>query len=326
MALLGGATETLMTTPRQRMHPQAWAMLERIAESKEPPLETLPPAEARRLADARVTRNGIHAAEMQEVRNRVIEGPGGPLRLRLYRPHSTRILPLTMFFHGGGFMVANLDTHDALCRTLAERSGSAFLAVDYRLAPEHKFPAAPEDCIAATRWALTHGDELGVDASRIALVGESSGGNLAAVVAQALAREAAPALRLQALTYAAFDMSFDSPSYREFSQGYFFTKAKSEYFMRHYLRTPEDADDPRASPLRAASLQGVCPALIITAGLDPLLSEAEAYAKRLWDADISVEYRCFDRWPHGFLFWGETEAAKQSIDLISQALARALDA
>jgi acetyl esterase len=315
-----------MTTPQERMHPQAWAMVQRIAQSKEPPLETLAPVEARRLADERVTRNGIHAAEMQEVRNLVIEGPGGPLRLRLYKPFSARVVPLTMFFHGGGFMVANLDTHDALCRTLAERSGSAMLAVDYRLAPENKFPAAPEDCIAASRWALAHGDELGVDVGRMALVGESSGGNLAAVAAQVLAAEGVRALRLQSLTYAAFDMTFDTASYEEFSEGYFFTRAKSEYFRDHYLRSAEDVIDPRAAPLRAQSVKGVCPALIITAGLDPLLSEAEAYAQRLSEAGVPVEYRCFDGWPHGYLFWGETDAARQTIELISQALARALAA
>ena len=304
------------------VHPQARAMMERIAASGEPPLETLPPAEARRLADARVG-GGLDPAPLHEVRDLEIDGPGGALALRLYRPVPGR-LQLTMFFHGGGFMVANLDTHDALCRQIALRSGAALLAVDYRLAPEHRFPAAPTDCLHATRWALDHADDLSVGIDRFALAGESSGGNLVAVVAQQLAATGGPAPAFQAMVYPMLDADTDTASYRRFAEGYFFTRAKARYFLDHYLRVPEDAADPLMSPLRAASLAGLPPALIVTAGLDPLLSEAEDYAARLRNAGVAVDYRCFEGWPHGFLFWGETEAAEVAMGLVADALRAAL--
>lgn len=306
------------------IHPQARAIMDRIAASGEPPLETLPPQEARRFADARVGNSGLPHAEMHAVRDLSAPGPAGPIPLRLYRPSDDRDLPLVMFFHGGGFMVANLDTHDALCRLIAARTGAALIAVDYRLAPENRFPAAPEDCLAATRWALTQGDMLDYDAAHFALAGESSGGNLTAVVAQQLHRggDAQPAV--QVMIYAMFDGSTDSESYRRFAEGFFFTRSKSEYFLSHYIGSPDDLDDPRMSPLRAESLTGLPPALIVTAGLDPLLSEAEAYAERLRAAGVAVDYRCFEGWPHGFLFWGETDAAIEAIDLTCATLRRHL--
>lgn len=309
------------------VHPQAAAMMERIAASGEPPLETLPPAEARRLADARVGNSDLPTVELSEVREITVEGPGGPLALRLYRPQADERSPLIMFFHGGGFMVANLETHDALCRVLAAASGSALLAIDYRLAPEHKFPAAPHDCLFATRWALSHADELGIDSQRFALAGESSGGNLAAVVAQQLRGDAlAVQPRLQVMVYPMLDGSTESRSYHDFAEGYFFTRAKARYFIEHYLSAPEDLDDPLLAPLRADSLAGLPPALILTAGLDPLLSEAEDYASRLRDAGVPVTYRCFEGWPHGFLFWGHTDASSEAIAMVGAALADALGA
>lgn len=306
------------------VHPQARAMMERIAASGEPPLETLPPSEARRLADARVG-GGLAPIDMAEVRNLSIDGPGGTIRLRLYRPASGR-RPLAMFFHGGGFMVANLDTHDALCRQIAHRSGAAVLAVDYRLAPEHKFPAAPQDCLRATDWALAHADELEVDIDRFVLVGESSGGNLSAVVAQQLRDAGGAQPALQVMIYPMLDAATDSPSYARFAEGFFFTRAKSRYFIDHYLRGPEDAANVMMSPLRAENVAGLPRALIVTAGLDPMLSEAEAYAGRLRAAGVPVEYRCFEGWPHGFLFWGETDASKDAIDLVARAISTAIGA
>lgn len=301
------------------VHPAALARIAAIAASGEPPLETLDPAEARRVADLRVIDNGLPRPPLHEVRD--LDADGVPVRL--YRPTAEPGLPLILFFHGGGFMVANLETHDALCRTLCEASGAALLAVDYRLAPEHRFPAAPEDCLTATRWALANLDALGVDVGRFALAGESSGGNLAAVVANTLAAEGGPTPRSQVMIYAAFDLDTDTPSYRRFETGYFFTKAKAEYFWGYYVRSPADADDPRASPLRAPRLS-TAPALIVTAGLDPLLSEAEAYAERLREAGTPVTYRCFEGWPHGFLFWGDTSASREAIELTASTLREAL--
>jgi acetyl esterase len=226
-----------------------------------------------------------------------------------------------MFFHGGGLMVGNLDTHDSLCRAMAAASARNLVAVEYRLAPEHKFPAAPEDCLAATRWALSHCAELNADPDNFALIGESSGGTMSAVVAADLARdEKAPQPRLQVLTYPSLDMATDSPSYERFAEGFFFTRVKAQYFFSHYLNTPADADDPRASPLRASTFRGICPTLIIAAGLDPLLSEAAEYARRLKTDGVPVEFHCLTGWPHGFMFWGGTEAFEQAMAIATRAL------
>jgi len=306
------------------IHPEARAAIARILASGEPPMETLAPAEARRLADARVAANGVPAPEMAEVRNFNVPGPAGNIPVRLYRPTARTNAPFVIFFHGGGFMLAGLHTHDSLCRFIAERAGAALLAVDYRLAPENKFPAAPEDCLAATRWALANPAALGVEPGRFALIGESSGGNLTAVVAQALAKDGGPQPKLQVMIYPGLDMSTDHPSYKRLGEGFFFTEKKARYFIDHYLARPEDADDPRASPVRATDLEGVAPAMIITAGLDPLVDEAEIYADKLRAAGVAVTYRCFEGWPHGFLFWGHTEASKQALAMAADGLRDAL--
>lgn len=313
-----------MNARAYEVHPQALAVMERIERSGEPALETQTPQDARRYANARVANNGWPIEPMAEVSDRVLDGPGGELRVRLYRPNDRAVLPLIVFFHGGGFMVGNLDTHDALCRVLAARAQAALLAVEYRLAPEHRFPAAPEDCLFATRWAFENAAALGIDASHVALAGESSGGNLSAVVAQAFARSGGPTLRLQVLIYPALDMRMQTDSYRRFAEGYFFTRAKSKYFIDHYLRSDADADDPRCSPVHAPSVAGVCPALIIAAGLDPLLDEAADYAARLRAADVPVDFHNYEGWPHGFMFWAHTEAAQRAVDTTVQALRYAL--
>lgn len=308
-----------MISAQPFVDPEAARLLEALRASGEPPLETLPPLEARRIADERVAANKLQADAMHAVHNFDLDGPGGRLRVRLYRPSPQARLPLILFFHGGGFMVGNLQTHDSLCRRLAASTGAAVLATEYRLAPEHPFPAAPLDCLFAARWALSHTDELDVHPQRVALVGESSGGHLSAIVAQTLAREKGISPRLQVLIYPTLDIPRDTPSYRAYAEGFFFTRAKADYFFRHYIGTA-DLDDPLLSPLRVPNLRGVCPALILTAGLDPLLSEAESYAARLREAGVSVRYRCFEGWPHGFLFWADTTASKTALAEVTAAL------
>jgi acetyl esterase len=298
--------------------PEAARQLERIAASGEPPLESLTPIEARRVADARVANNGWERSPMHSITDTVMPGPGGDLRLRLYKPNSRGRLPLIVFFHGGGFMVGNLDTHDSLCRVLAARTDAALLAVEYRLAPEHRFPAAPEDCTAATRWAIEHAQDLGIDPRRVAVCGESSGGTLSAVVAQALC--GGNRLVLQAMIYPSLDMGMETPSYTDLATGFFFTRSKARFFFEHYLNSRHEIDDVRASPLRAESLVGICPALIIAAGLDPMVDEAAMYAERLRLEGVTVEFHSYAGWPHGFLFWGHTEAAQRAIDQTAMAL------
>jgi acetyl esterase len=285
------------------LHPQAQAVLDFLEAAGRPPLHTLPPAEARE-----ATRTGFMALSLPPepvalAEDRTLPGPGGALPVRLYRPEGSRadaVLPVLVFFHGGGFVIGDLDTHDPACRTLANRSGAAVLAVHYRRAPEHKFPAAVEDSWAAVRWVQTQGRAAGLDPGRIAVGGDSAGGNLAAVMAL-MARDAGLRLALQLLIYPTTDMTTETPSHREFADGYFLTSDAMRWFLGHYLGRPEDAKDWRASPLRAASLAGVAPALVITAGYDPLRDEGKAYADRLRESGVAVRYHCYEGMIHAFV-------------------------
>lgn len=229
-------------------------------------------------------------------------GPAGPLRARLYLPRGRRAgLPLVVFFHGGGWVVGDLDTHDGACRLLAEQAGAGVLSIDYRLAPEHRFPAAVEDAIASFRWAAANAARLGFDTSRVAVAGDSAGGNLAATVAIAAARDGGPAPVAQLLLYPVADLSRKHPSYRLFAEGFFLTEADMDWYKAHYLRSAGDASEPAASPLLAPDVSGVAPAVVATAGFDPLRDEAEAYARRLESSGVRVRLRRFPGQVHGFV-------------------------
>jgi len=226
----------------------------------------------------------------------------------VYRPAgvaSGTALPVLVFYHGGGWVIGDLDTHDVQCRQITAEAGITVVAVDYRLAPEHKFPAAVDDAWAATRWVVAHASELGVDARRVAVAGDSAGGNLAAVVA-IMARDAGgPAIALQVLIYPVTDVGAESKSYRDFAEGYMLTRDGMRWFTNHYLKSPGEAQDWRVSPLRAASLAGLPPALVITAGFDPLRDEGAAYASRLTDAGVQVDYINYGGMIHGFMPMGK---------------------
>jgi len=234
-------------------------------------------------------------------------------------------LPGIVYFHGGGWVIGDLDTHDVQCRQLTAEAGITVVAVDYRLAPEHKFPAAVDDAWAATRWVAAHGSELGLDARRLAVAGDSAGGNLAAVVAL-LAREAgAPAIALQVLVYPVTDVSAESQSYRDFAEGYLLTRESMRWFTNHYLKSASDADDWRASPLRAQSLAGLPPALVVTAGFDPLRDEGAAYAARLTDAGVRVDYVSYGGMIHGFMPMGRLiDTGNRAISHVAASLRQAL--
>jgi acetyl esterase len=268
-----------------------------------PATHTLPVAEARRLYEARIAVMAPPAA-VADVVERRIDGPGGPLVVRLYMPHGTGPFPLMVFFHGSGFVLCSLDTHDGMCRNLAAGIGCVVASVDYRLAPEHKFPAGPDDCLAATRWLATHAVEIGADPSRIMVAGDSAGGNMAAVTALRLRDEGGPRLCGQMLLYPVTD--YHTPgtaSYVENAEGYGLTRDTMEWFWNHYLDTPAEADNPYASPLRAASLAHLPPAYVVSAEYDPLRDEAEQYGERLREDAVPVEIvRCAGM-NHGFLFW-----------------------
>jgi acetyl esterase len=289
------------------LDPQVQAVLEMVVKAGRPAYHTLSPKEARQLFIETRPASTPTPPEIGSVKNLTADGPHGAIPLRIYRPagvpDATR-LPVYVYFHGGGWVIGNLETHDVVCRQLTAASGTSVVSVDYRLAPEHKFPAAVDDAWAATRWVVAHAGELGLDAGRLAVGGDSAGGNLAAVVAL-MARDAGgPAIGLQILIYPVTDVMRETRSYDDFADGYMLTRESMRWFKAHYLRSKDDASDWRASPLRAPSLAGLPRALIVTAGHDPLRDEGEFYAGRLRDAGVSVDYICYGGMIHGFVPMG----------------------
>lgn len=252
------------------------------------------------------------------------EGPSGPLALRAYRPHSAHAeLPALVFFHGGGWVVGDLDTHDHLCRHLAFAGDVVVLAVDYRLAPEHPFPAAVDDCLAAFRWAHANAAELGLDPARVAVGGDSAGGNLAAVVCLA-ARDDGPALpAFQLLIYPCVDFTADNASLRDNATGYLLTRTALEQFYDWYAGTTQDRRDWRVSPQWAATHAGLPPALVQTAEFDPLRDEGIAYAETLRAAGVAVEHRQYAGMVHGFArMGGRVDRGRRALDDAAAALRR----
>lgn len=235
------------------------------------------------------------------IEDRSIPGPDGELPVRVYTPAGDGPFPVLLYFHGGGFVVCNLDTHETICRLLSDQAACIVVSVDYRLAPEHPYPAAVEDCLAATRWAADHAAELGGDPARIAVAGDSAGGNLAAVVALRARDEGGPDLCGQLLIYPVTDHHEPgTPSYHENAEGYFLTRKGMEWFFDHYLGDDFDREDPHVFPLRASELDRLPPALVITAEYDPLRDEGDLYAKRLHEAGVDTVHLACEGMIHGF--------------------------
>jgi acetyl esterase len=226
-----------------------------------------------------------------------------------------------VYFHGGGWVCGDLDTHDAVCRGIANHGRCAVVSVDYRLAPEHKFPAAVEDAIAALAWTSANAASLGIDAERLVAGGDGAGGNLAAVAAIAAREGGGPPLAMQILVYPVADQSLDCASYERFGEDYPLTRETMRWCRDHYLRDARDVADWRASPLHAADLARLPPAYVITAGFDPLYDEGKAYAERLMQAGVPVTYECFEGQVHGFLIMGGVmAAANHAVYRIGQAI------
>ena len=302
------------------VHPQVQALLERVARSPLPPYHTVSPFVARRIY--RDTRAALapKAPALPEVRLLAFHN----FAMRVYRPVAGEVMPALVYFHGGGWTIGDVDTHDALCRQLALGARCVVFSVDYRLAPEHPFPAAVEDCFAATRYVAEHADELKVRG--IAVGGDSAGGNLAAVVSL-LARDAgAPAIAFQLLVYPATDQRCATPSHERNAEGYLLTRDAIQYFRRHYLPHERDWSDWQASPLLAKSHADLPPALVLTAGYDPLIDEGRAYADKLRAAGVAVDYREYADMVHGFvLFGGVLDTANSAVADCCAALRRAFD-
>ncbi|MBA3303964.1 MAG: alpha/beta hydrolase [Acidimicrobiia bacterium] len=282
------------------LDPQATAVLDLIESAGGPRLDEMTPVDARALyesmAEARTSEERLGAVE-----DLVIAGPGGDLPLRLYRPEGEGPFPVSMYFHGGGWVIGSIASHDALCQSLASRSGAAVVSVEYRLAPEAPFPAALEDCYVATAHVADNAARLGFDPSRLAVSGDSAGGNLAASTCLLARDRGGPALAFQLLVYPATDHAYAFPSCTENGEGYFLTLDAMRWFSAHYLSEPGDGKDPLASPLLAEDLSGLPPALVITAEFDPLRDEGEAYAARLAEAGVKTEVHRYDGMIHGFL-------------------------
>jgi acetyl esterase/lipase len=281
------------------LHPDYAALLKQLAEVPGPPLAELPTADAR--AMYRMMRPAAPELAVGNVVDRSIAGPAGDIRLRIYTPAGSGPFPLIVYFHGGGWVIGDLETADAVARQLCSGVGCVVVSVDYRLAPEHRYPAAVQDCYAATQWATTHLDELAVDAGRVAVAGESAGANLAAVVSLLARDRAGPAIHFQLLAYPVTDADFETASYHANADGYLLTRATMQWFWDQYCPDPAARVEPNAAPLKAADLAGLPPALIMTAEFDPLRDEGEAYAARLRDAGVAAESVRFDGLIHDFL-------------------------
>ena len=316
------------------LHPQARALLDLIEKTGAPPTHTLTPAEARKMYRDRRGYTQPLPPEVASVRDASAPGPHGAIPLRIYRPMCRAgsagsapgaVLPVLVFYHGGGWTIGDLDTHDTLCRELCNGSGACVVAVDYRMGPEHRFPAAVDDCIAAAYWVQREAAALQIDPARIAVGGDSAGGNLAAVVALA-ARDAGDLpLVYQLLIYPATDMRRNAPSHLANGQGYLLTSDSMAYFHDHYMGGVTQDTDWRASPLHATSLAKLPPALVLTAGFDPLCDEGKAYAVRLTDEGNRAMYVCFERQIHGFITMGRVfDEANTAVALCAAELKRAL--
>lgn len=286
------------------LHPQIVALIERAAAAGARPTHELTPEEARVQMDEMSRARDQDRTKVRMVADTVINGANGDdMTMRVYWPDivQTDIAPAIMFFHGGGHVIGSLNSHDQVARNFCADTGYLVVSVDYRMGPEHKFPAAPEDCYAATKWVAENTRQLGVDPARIAVAGDSAGANLAAVVAM-MARDAGgPDIAFQLLVYPVADYAFDTPSYETYAEGAgILTAAGMSWFRDHYLNGPEDREDWRAAPLRAKDFSNLPPALVITAECDVLHDEGVALAEALGAAGVSVEHRDYPGMMHGF--------------------------
>jgi len=305
------------------LDPQVRQLLDQLEAAGGPAITEQTPEEARGLIRALAMLEGA-PEPVSNVQDATAQGPAGDIPVRVYRPEGAAPLPLLLWYHGGGFVIGDLDTADRTARKLAVGSGALVVSIDYRLAPEHPAPASADDCLTALRWIIEHAADLGSDASRVAVGGDSAGGNLAAVTALAARDEGIP-LRHQLLVYPVTDCTMSSASYTDNADGYLLTADSMDWFIGHYLSGGADAKDPRVSPLYADDVSGVAPAFVVTAEFDPLRDEGEAYAERLRDAGVDVELRRFDGQIHGFVaLSGVTTATGELIALASDRLKASL--
>jgi acetyl esterase len=304
-----------------KLDPEIRAVLEAMASQGGPPLETLPVSEARKAGEGLKMLAG-EPEQVARVEEQKIRGRAGSIPIRIYSPEGNGPFPGVVYFHGGGWVIGDLDTHDNICRAIARRAGAVVVSVDYRLAPEHKFPVPLEDCYDATKWVATNAAKLGIDPSRIAVAGDSAGANMATVIAKKLHDEKGPTLALQILVYPVTKLnSYDTPSHKEFAEDHFLTNSAMRWFAENYLARPEDALNPDASPALISDLRELPPALVITAECDPLRDEGEAYAKRMEEAGVPVTCTRYAGMIHPFFgMLGVSAGARKAMDQVATAI------
>jgi len=305
------------------LDPQAQALMQLMIDKGVPPVNSMTPVEARSSYRSRRTFTQPDAPEVFKVEDKVVSYEGVNVPVRVYHPHAAQsqaALPGLVYLHGGGWTVGDLDTHDVLCRSLCLQADIVVVSVDYRMGPEHKFPAAYDDTVAAFNWTVAHAASLGIDASSIAIGGDSAGGNLSAAACLGLRGQAVqPAFQL--LIYPATIMWQDTASYHANGKGYMLTQESISYYTENYLRNREDAKDWRASPQLAESHAGLAPAFVMTAGFDPLRDEGLMYANALSKAGVSAQYICFERQIHGFITMGRVmQEANTAVSLCASVL------
>ncbi|ABD07730.1 Esterase/lipase/thioesterase [Rhodopseudomonas palustris HaA2] len=292
-----------------KLDPDAAAVYKAFQDAGRPAYEDLTAEEARAYYDAARLVSNPDPRELASIQSIAIPGPAGDIPARVYTPKTLRqdngLAPALVFFHGGGWVIGNLDTHDVVCRAIADEGQLIVISVDYRLAPEHKFPAAVEDAIAATQWVADNARKLGIDPERISVGGDSAGGNLSAVVTIHARDHGGPMLAGQVLIYPATDFAMDHPSHSEPETSVLLTHSVIRWFRDHYLGGAPVEQDWRASPARVETLAGLPPAFVITAGADPLRDEGDEYARRLADAGVPVTHRTYPGQFHGFFTMGK---------------------
>ena len=311
------------------LHPQAKAVLDAMAARGDKPVEESTPAEVRASRAANAQAMAELAGPEQpvaRVENRTIPGPAQPVPVRVYWPAADKKLPVLVYFHGGGWVFGNIGSVDRTCRLLANTVGCVVVNADYRLAPEHKFPAAAEDAYAVVSYIASHPEQFNADVDRIAVGGDSAGGNLATVACLMARDRGGPKLAFQLLVYPVTDYDCDRPSLTE-NDGYLLTKATMKYFWGHYVASPEEARHPYASPINAKSLAGLPPALVITAECDPLRDQGEAYAHRLKAFGVPVTAKRYDGAIHVFFQMSAAiDSGREAVADAAAALRRAFAA
>ena len=306
------------------LDPQARTFLDQLAAVGAPPMAEATPEEAR-AAIAMMMALGGQPEERAATEDRTVPGPGGPVPVRIYRPKGDGPHPAVVYFHGGGFVIGSVETHDGVCHQLATRVPAVVVSVEYRLAPEDRFPAAVEDCFAAAKWVSAHAAELGADAGRLAVAGDSAGGNLSAVVSMRARDAGGPPIAFQLLVYPATDLTRSSASHTENGEGYLLTSALMEWFTAHYMGAGGDLRHRDASPLFVEDLSELPPAVVITAEFDPLRDEGESYASRLRQAGVEARASRYDGMIHGFFGMDAVfDASRKAMDEAVAALRKGL--